>query len=673
MSTITLSVAASVAAYAKAMAEVPGVTQKQAARAALAMQKEFTAAAKASAKAAEKAAEGSGDGFLSHFTFGPQDIVGALSALNDLANSTAALQDQFGDIAATSGLAIDTIAGISLSANAAGGSLDEVGSVLTKLPKQIAAAATGIGATSEAFQRFGIAATNADGSLRSADAVLRDVSDALSTIEDPTQKAAAAVALLGKSGGEVIKAGLGEGSDAIDAFTASAQASGLASQEAADAANAWIAASANLKSALTSTGNQLLVSFGPAAADVINKVSLAFVYLREVAMQKVINGFSLATRAAVDLYGVLAGDISPETARQRMAGLQATIAKVNAEAMAAVKAFHAEIQATQGLGAAAADVEPPIRAYAAANRSASKEADEAAKAAEAQAEALRLLQEQLAEVADANAEAADPIAVAFTKANQELDTLLVNLAQANLLDDEATTVLAEGYARVQAERAAALAAQEQAAMEARDRIAAMEQAAHEKVLAQIEAEKQARLQGFNFALSLASDLTNSIATLAEQQAEKAGKTEKEIGQIRKKAAITTGLINVAQGVTAALASAPPPANFIQAGLTAAAGAIQIGAIAGATYHRGGIAGDEVNATLQKDEGVLTKQGVKNIGGPDVVRRINRGQSAAAPGPINVVFKMGTRTLQEQQVRAKNAPGPTRRTTHPGRSWRRAAR
>lgn len=673
MSKYLVSVAGEVSGYVEAMAKIPGITQKQAARAGLQMQKEFAKAAAAAAKEAEKAAKGSGEGFLSHFTFGPSDVIGALSALNDLANSTAALQDQFGDLAATSGLSVDTIAGISLSAAAAGGSLEEVGGALQKIPKQIASAATGIGATSEAFRQFGIAATNTDGSLRSADAVLRDVSNALATIPDPTQKSAAALALLGKSGGEVIKAGLGEGAESIDAFTASAQASGLASEEAAAAANAWIAASANLKSALTSTGNQLLVSFGPAAASVINKVSLAFVYLREVAMAKVVNGFALATRAAVDLYQVLAGDISPETARKRMEGLQATIAKTNAEALEAVRAFHAEQKATEGLGTAAAGAEPPIRTYTAANKAASKAADEAAKAAKEEADRLRDLQEQLAEVADANAAAADPIGAAFAKANQELDALLVNLAEANLLTDESAAILEAGYARAQEVRAEALAQEVQANADAKAKIAAQEEAAHQKVLAQIEAEKAARQQGVDFALSLAATLTDSIATLAEQQAEKAGKTEEEIGQIRKRAALVTGSINVAQGVTAALASAPPPINFAQAGLTAVAGAVQLGAIAGATYHTGGIAGDEVPAKLQKGEGILTKAAVRDMGGPDAVRRANSRQPQSQQGPIQVNFRLGTKTLQSQLVTNTNAPGPSRRILNGGRPWRTAAR
>lgn len=717
MSKYLVSVAGEVSGYVEAMAKIPGITQKQAARAGLAMQKEFAKAAAAAAKDAERAAKDSGDGLLSHFTFGPSDVIGALSALNDLANSTAALQDQFGDLAITSGLSVDTIAGISLSAAAAGGSLEEVGSVLTKLPKQISAAATGIGATSDAFRQFGIAATNTDGSLRSADAVLRDVSNALASIEDPTQKAAAAVALLGKSGGEFLKAGLGEGTDSIDAFTASARASGLASEEAADAANAWIAASANLKSALTSTGNQLLTSYGPAAADVINKVSLAFVYLREVAMAKVVNGFALATRAATDLYQVLAGDISPETARKRMEGLQATIAKTNAEALEAVRAFHAEQKATAAMGSAAADAEPPVRSYTAANKAASKAADEAAKAAEAEAEALRDLQDQLAAVAEANAKAADPIGAAFAKANQELDTLLVNLAEANLLTDESTAILAQGYARAQEVRATALAEEVQANLDARAQIAAQEKSAHEATLAQIAEQKAARIDAAQNALALAADLASALATIAEQQAEKSGATEEELARIRKRAALFAGTVSIAQAVLTALASAPPPANFALAAATGAVGAVQLGAIASASYNdtpeaqylnqRGGglvhfAAGDYFIAA--KDPQEVLRQATELAGGngPDVVKGVRKDSLLLPLGGLNAVlntpsyddtpraqrmsstpriepqqitvnFRLGSKTLQSQLVNSANAPGPHRRILNGGRPWRRGAR
>jgi hypothetical protein len=55
----------------------------------------------------------------------------------------------------------------------------------------------------------------------------------------------------------------------------------------------------------------------------------------------------------------------------------------------------------------------------------------------------------------------------------------------------------------------------------------------------------------------------------------------------KGAAIASGLVNTAVGVTKALSASPPPYNFIQAGLVAAAGAAQIAAIRSTSQTGGG--------------------------------------------------------------------------------------
>jgi hypothetical protein len=213
----------------------------------------------------------------------------------------------------------------------------------------------------------------------------------------------------------------------------------------------------------------------------------------------------------------------------------------------------------------------------------------------------------------------------------------------------------------------------QAAADARAQIAAQEQAAHDKALAQIAEQKAARQDAAQSALSLAADLATAISTIAEQQAEKAGATEEELARIRKRAALFAGGVSVAQAVLTALASAPPPVNFVNAAAVGAVGAVQLGAIAGATYHRGGIAGDEVGAKLQQGEGILTKAAVRDMGGPDAVRRANSRQPATGSGETRVVFQLGTKTLQSQLVTSSNAPGPHRRILDSGRPWRRGAR
>jgi hypothetical protein len=68
------------------------------------------------------------------------------------------------------------------------------------------------------------------------------------------------------------------------------------------------------------------------------------------------------------------------------------------------------------------------------------------------------------------------------------------------------------------------------------------------------------------------------------------KTSREASIVGKAASITQAIINTAEGVTKALASAPPPGNLVLAGITKAAGAIQIASIAGLSlpkFEKGG--------------------------------------------------------------------------------------
>ena len=75
-----------------------------------------------------------------------------------------------------------------------------------------------------------------------------------------------------------------------------------------------------------------------------------------------------------------------------------------------------------------------------------------------------------------------------------------------------------------------------------------------------------------FALDQASQLTAGVAN-----------ENKTLFKINKGVALATAVINTAEGVTKALSAYPPPISFAMAGLQAAAGAVQIGAIAGSKF------------------------------------------------------------------------------------------
>lgn len=144
--------------------------------------------------------------------------------------------------------------------------------------------------------------------------------------------------------------------------------------------------------------------------------------------------------------------------------------------------------------------------------------------------------------------------------------------------------------------------------------------------------RDARLQTISSSLSAGMNFFSSMASLANTRAQSeiksaqaAGKSEKQIEAIRKKSfqeqkryQLFQALGNVALGVTRALASASPPLNFVLAGLTAAAGAIQIATIQAQKFAKGGFvtsgttSGDNTIARVNKNEAILNTAQQRNF-------------------------------------------------------------
>lgn len=97
-------------------------------------------------------------------------------------------------------------------------------------------------------------------------------------------------------------------------------------------------------------------------------------------------------------------------------------------------------------------------------------------------------------------------------------------------------------------------------------------------------------------------------------------------EVAKAGKLAEAIINTATAVTANLA------NPVAAGIVAAIGAAQVATISAEqpAFHSGGMVGgpDQVGARLVAGEGVLSRQGVSSIGGPEAVRAANAGVSSA---------------------------------------------
>lgn len=167
-----------------------------------------------------------------------------------------------------------------------------------------------------------------------------------------------------------------------------------------------------------------------------------------------------------------------------------------------------------------------------------------------------------------------------------------------------------------------------AQLSAVDAVDAANAGAHEAELQRIEAERAAREQVKAAAIDTAGQIADGIlqiqqnraqqeadaeiaaldeqyakrieaaqgnatlqAKLEKELAEKKEKVQKEQAEKSKKFAIVQAVIDTALSVLKALGSAPPPFNFILAGLAAAAGAVQIAVIKSQQFASGGFADD----------------------------------------------------------------------------------
>lgn len=137
------------------------------------------------------------------------------------------LADDMRDLSQRTGVGIETLGRFKVAAELSGSSLEGVAKGLNFLNKNMVAAATGTEATAAAFKTIGVATTEVDGTLRSADKVFLDVADRFAEMRDGPEKAALAMKVFGKAGAELIpilnlgskeiqRFGLGIGADFAD-------------------------------------------------------------------------------------------------------------------------------------------------------------------------------------------------------------------------------------------------------------------------------------------------------------------------------------------------------------------------------------------------------------------------------------------------------------------------
>lgn len=139
-------------------------------------------------------------------------VAASIKALGDFSVAGAHFADDIMTMSAKTGVSNERLQELSYAAELIDVPVETIAGALTKAEKTMASAANGTEATAEAYKALGISVTNADGSLRSSEAVLFEAVDALGKIENETERDTLAMTLFGKSAKDLnplIKAGSG--------------------------------------------------------------------------------------------------------------------------------------------------------------------------------------------------------------------------------------------------------------------------------------------------------------------------------------------------------------------------------------------------------------------------------------------------------------------------------
>lgn len=178
--------------------------------------------------------------------------------------------DQLNKLSQRIGISVEALSTLRFAAQLSDVSLEALQKGIKGLSQNIAEANTGIGDGAQVFEALGVSVKNADGSMKSTEAVLLQVADVFANLEDGAVKTALAVKLFGKSGMDMIPF-LNQGAAGINQLTAEAERLGLKlTTETARSAEAFNDNLTALKASSSSLGIALARDFLPELTNITN-------------------------------------------------------------------------------------------------------------------------------------------------------------------------------------------------------------------------------------------------------------------------------------------------------------------------------------------------------------------------------------------------------------------
>lgn len=269
----TIEAIADITKYAEGMAKIPGVTEKEAAKASLKFAAELNKGYGKAIAEAERASKTFADTASDAFVVTAGDVAALAARVWEFGRGIIDLQAEIANTAARSGIAAETLQGLDLALKGAGLTLKDLEGDLNQFPAKMVEAAQGAGGAADAFAALGVKVKDSTGELRDADAVFRDTLTALGDVADPAQRAALALQLMGEGGARLQQTGALQNLDAFVELTARFGVE--TGPEATRQARAFAQGMATLQMVAQGTAARVLSAFSGGAGSMAGAVETA--------------------------------------------------------------------------------------------------------------------------------------------------------------------------------------------------------------------------------------------------------------------------------------------------------------------------------------------------------------------------------------------------------------
>ena len=194
-------------------------------------------------------------------------------ALIQMTRESAEAADDIVTLSSVTGISTDSIQELNYMADLTDVSLDRIRDSLKETTNKMQEAATGTGDAYEAYNKLGVAITDADGQLRSAEDVFYDTIDALGDMKNQTERDALAMDLMSESAQELNPL-IEIGSDGLKQYAQEAHSMGyVLDNEALTALTEVDDAYQRLQKSQEGAKNQLSAEFAPYLTEFYEKIT----------------------------------------------------------------------------------------------------------------------------------------------------------------------------------------------------------------------------------------------------------------------------------------------------------------------------------------------------------------------------------------------------------------